>query len=66
MTQEETDAMKGTHELEAAPENERYPDPSHPIDEDNVTMLAKTGDTWNTVYPGCNSTYQYIYDAAFN
>lgn len=27
-------------------------------------MLAKTGELWNTEYPGCIYTYQYIHDMA--
>lgn len=33
-------------------------------EEAEAQMLASTEDTWNCIYPGCITTYQYVYDQA--
>jgi hypothetical protein len=65
MTEDEIAPFKGTHGLEAAPENERSPVENMPFDEE-TQLLARAEDTWNCVYPGDLYTYQYVHDAAVN
>lgn len=59
---EEKARLQGTKRSEALAEEDRTPVKGRMIDEE--TELAQTGDLWNTVYPGCIYTYQYIHDAA--
>lgn len=60
-TSEEKESLQGTQALQALPENDRTPVQGKFVEESS--LLAKD-DLWNTVYPGCTYTYQWIYDNA--